>query len=494
MVFQKFDIMSDKYINEKRSKLKYKITASILNKIENFIPNISFNLKLDDNHKYALYKTYNELTRFYKIEGIKKLRLYIKVLYQYLGEINQCFFDGSFVIEDNDEKLLDVLIQSSSVNLGRFSTHEGFKPENFTKTMNTMDLKEPIYTEEITADMKENNDEYNVEYTCDRVCETHLRGYTMGEKSNYKISCLALTEANGKKLYNSVFRNNVLWYKFTRNEKKYIFLKITQKKSSNIDYKIHGSIYRLSEKFGKKYDTRNEDSNYDTKFDSINIKNIVINSTHLIEKPHNSPFYKGGGNYQYIIKDIDNKIYGRLGNEFFIPELLSKFFLKYTNYVGSCNSQNNYCHDNIKICKKGDIVYIYDTGEKCNSTDIDSVEKEEETEEVNDEENDDDDINDEENQKLLRSLKILAKDGNQEAKNILELFKYCDGNKELISNALKIIKEGINNIKESSLITELELDVPSSCNIRRSWAGGSKSKPKSKSQTKPKSKPKSKSK
>jgi hypothetical protein len=38
MVFHEFDRMSDKYINEKRSNLKYKITASILNKIEKFIP------------------------------------------------------------------------------------------------------------------------------------------------------------------------------------------------------------------------------------------------------------------------------------------------------------------------------------------------------------------------------------------------------------------------------------------------------------------------
>jgi len=465
------DIITEADRLREESKLKYRIFKPLMDKIISAFPKIP---PVTIKHN-TLYEKQTALSHFYKLEGIVKLRLYLKVLYKYLGEIEQCFFEGAFVIEDNDDKLLDILIQSSSVNLKYLSTHNKFNAEKFTKTMNTMDLTLEKYKKEITEDMKENPKEYLVNYTCDKVCESHLKRNDI----DFTISCLV--KGNKRKLYHSFNRENVLWYRFTRNGKKYVFLKTTQTKTSNLDYQIYGYMHRLGEKATIKYPIRSEDSKIDPSFGSIAIKEIIIDSKHLIENPHIGFYKKSDSHYNYIISSINNDIYGRLGNEFFIPELLNDFFIKYTVYNDNCTEENSMCTDNISICKKGTSVYIYDDDNNKIYRKSDD-ETDYQKEEINLTKNEDlgidlDSTEADERIQILISLQAIADDNTdpknqEEATELLELFRNCINTPELISRILGIINNGIKEQAENVVF-----EAPSVCyKVGKRWAGGKKSK------------------
>ena len=239
--------------------------------------------------------------------AIYKLAKYIQLLYQYLNGIELCFTAGSFIIEDNNEELLDILLQSSTIDLRGASSHEGFKPVKIEKVVN------------------------GINFTCERVCETNIVGYF--NKDAIKILCKKLELEELKDV------ENIKWYQFIYNQKKFMFFKLEIKKTLDIGHASTAISHHILHKpIQSIFPTRREDCMHakagcdSKKSDSyvFNVDEIVIN--------HNKQ-----------IKLIEN--YGeRLGDEFFIPQELNTFFTIIVNY--------NLLPCGIHVIKKANTAYI----------------------------------------------------------------------------------------------------------------------------------------
>jgi len=322
--------------------------------------NFSQRLSNGEIYKQPLYdfKDMNYDER--KKTNINRLIKYINILYKYLNAMNLCFVDGSFIIEDNNSNgifynffLLNILAFSSSVNLKELSSHEEFNPVKY----------------EITDKISK------VKYTCDRVCESHIKGKL--NKNSIKISCNDLK--NGKEIISKNIEN-VLWYKFNHNDKAYVYLKLEEKKDKIFNY--------LKKKMGFKggdleiIPTRNEDcgdkcmsKNEKDKFMSDNNKELVITVNY--EGLYSSKETKQQNlNYtcndsdilyrEYSLNTKDN--YGnRIGDEFFIPNELNYFFLKY-----AYDDKNKIKLDDIMIIHRSNTVYIY-TKDECIEKNIKTI-------------------------------------------------------------------------------------------------------------------------
>ena len=146
-------------------------------------------------------KNIDELEKYNKNkdEAIHKLVKYIKILYKYLNDIDLCFIDGSFVIEDKDERMLDLLIVSSSLCLRHKPSHIKLDSRLFQKEIN------------------------GIKYVTKNVCETHIEGMVIN------IKCHHLK--NGKKI------RNIKWFKFlNQKNENLIFLKLEETKACLLEH------------------------------------------------------------------------------------------------------------------------------------------------------------------------------------------------------------------------------------------------------------------
>lgn len=230
------------------------------------------------NKRDKLYGTY----KANKNNAQKQLINYIDILYKYLNASKLCFVSGSFVIEDKDETLLDLLIQSSSMSLESMESHTGFNPQPFTKQIN------------------------GITYVSSTIAETHIKG-------KFEIKCD----------YDNALSNetkqikNIKWYKFTLDEKQntLIFLKLEDSITCSAEHCIKAAYHHgFNKPAVTLYPTRREDcakSGCNTKDTSFrtNVKSITINNTPTISIN-------------------ENEKYTRLGDELFIPQDLNDYILQ----------------------------------------------------------------------------------------------------------------------------------------------------------------------
>jgi len=244
---------------------------------------------------------YNENTK----QDILTLIKYIQLLYQYLNVIQLCFTAGSFIIEDNEEKLLYLLLQSSTYNLRGFSSHESFGPVKIEKTVN------------------------KIKFTCERVCETNIVGKFNNDPVNISCSYSGLSDSRNIR--------NIKWYQFINKENniKFIFFKLETRPTQDFIHAINGYNHYVRQKATKTvFQSRREDCNKTddgcgyTKADfKKDITELVFDDGEKIE----------------IIENYGE----RIGDEFFIPQKLNEFLISI--------SQNK---KKIDITKASDIGYI----------------------------------------------------------------------------------------------------------------------------------------
>jgi hypothetical protein len=153
-------------------------------------------------HK-TIPKNKHEGYEIYKSEAVNTLTNYINLIYKYLNAIEMCFTTGSFVIEDGLEKLLDVLIVSSSTGLeGLFASHTSLNPVEFKKEIN------------------------GITYVSKGLTETHIHSIIEG-KEGVPISCYHLRDADKKLIIDRRYAQNIKWYKFLNgSEKDFVFFKL----------------------------------------------------------------------------------------------------------------------------------------------------------------------------------------------------------------------------------------------------------------------------
>jgi hypothetical protein len=235
----------------------------------------------DDKHKeYQIHKS----------DAVNSLTRYVNLIYKYLNAIEMCFTTGSFVIEDSLEKLLDVLIVSSSTGLeGIFASHTSLNPKKFEKTI------------------------HGITYISKRVNETHIYSKIDGENEGIPISCSHLRDNDGHLIIDHRYAQNIKWYKFLNgSEKDFVFFKLERYKTCHKEHLANaGNHYVRNKKTKSEYTSRREDCKDKCVYlkDSSMKKNI---DEIVIE----------GKSYR-----IDEN-YNRVGDEFFIPQVLNEYFLK----------------------------------------------------------------------------------------------------------------------------------------------------------------------
>jgi len=275
-------------------------------------------------------KEQHEKYEMHKNEAVNTLTNYINLIYKYLNAIEMCFTTGSFVIEDNLEKLLDVLIVSSSTGLeGVFASHTSLKPVGFEKEIN------------------------RITYISNGVTETHIHSKIEGQEG-VPISCSHLRDTNNKLIIDYRHAQNIKWYKFLNgNNKDFVFFKLERFKTCDTEH-----VTNAFKRYCLKHDTRTE---YTSRREDCEDKCVYLTNSHLKKNIDEivieDPSYKVDKNI--IKKDGSYKVdenYHRVGDEFFIPQVLSDYFLHLIQ-------DTHFNIDNIQIKKhhdreKGDVVTI----------------------------------------------------------------------------------------------------------------------------------------
>jgi hypothetical protein len=265
----------------------------------------------------------------YKSDAVNTLTNYINLIYKYLNAIEMCFTTGSFVIEDNLDKLLDVLIVSSSTGLeGLFASHTSLNPVEFKKEIN------------------------GITYVSKGLSETHIHSRIEGQEG-VPISCSHLRDTKNNLIIDHRHAQNIKWYKFLNgNNKDFVFFNLERFKTCDTEH-----IKNAFNRYCREHDTESE---YTSRREDCKQKCVYLYSDrkkNIDEIVIEDPSYKVD---ETIIK-IDgsykvNENYNRVGDEFFIPQVLSNYFLHLIE-------DTRFNIDNIEIKKhhdntKGDVVTI----------------------------------------------------------------------------------------------------------------------------------------
>ena len=282
---------------------------------------------------------YNHRTK----EHILALNTYLLSLHKYLGPY--CFTSGAFVVEDDNDKLLNFLNPKMAK---RPSFRNFFKTEkNSNRTeYRVLPMGFRSHTDFFVKDKENTLYEYDIRLT---------------------ISCHGCDSKNIKV-------KNLKWYPFTQDvagfskPKKFIYLKFEGYPTIEYDH-IKRAFFRYGLGIDKKgCPKRREDCRIDKK-EPCRI-NQGDNPTSQIEKPNVSIPYNFEG---YRIVDKDNKVvpisenYNRVGDEFFIPLGVSEIFLEKLNQEVICSFHDNIANIhtneiiNHNIVKKGIIQRITNT-------------------------------------------------------------------------------------------------------------------------------------
>jgi hypothetical protein len=242
----------------------------------------------------ALHKTIppklQSLYTLKKSDAVNTLIRYIKLIYKYLNAIEMCFTTGSFVIEDRIEALLDVLIVSSSTSLECASSHRSLNPIGFEKEID------------------------GIKYVSTSVNESHINGTIDGEiEKGMPILCSHLQDNEGNAVIDKRFAKNIKWYKFFNGEKKnFVFFKLERYKTFS---KKH--LLAANERYVKHHDTKSE---YTSRREDCKERCVYLKDSSM--KKNIDEIVIEGTSYR-----VDEN-YERTGDEFFIPEVLSDYFLK----------------------------------------------------------------------------------------------------------------------------------------------------------------------
>jgi hypothetical protein len=221
--------------------------------------------------------------------AIHRLIRYVEILYKYLNAIEMCFVAGSFVIEDKDEEMLDILILSSSLCLRGASSHTSLNPKQFDKTID------------------------NIRYVCKNVSETHIEGNVTGNL--IQILCSHMKNVEGDVIEDTRNIKNIKWYKFLNGENKnFIFFKLEKTITCSVAHCFDAIDHYNGNPEQTIYPSRREDcktkcQNGNPDFKK-NVNGLIIN-----------------GNLKPEIIET----YNRVGDEFFIPQELNDYFLIYAN-------------------------------------------------------------------------------------------------------------------------------------------------------------------
>lgn len=238
-----------------------------------------------------------------------ELNTYLLNLHKYLGPY--CFTSGAFVVEDDNDKLLNFL----NPTMARVPS-----VRNIFKT------------------------EKSIGRTEYRIIPWGLRSHTdffvEGKNTLYEydirltISCYGCDSKNIKV-------KNLKWYPFTQhvddepNPKKFVYLKFEGYPTFEYEH-IKSALFRYGLGIDKKgCPKRREDCRIDKK-DPCRINQKVVNPITQTNAPNDFFPYNFEG-YRIVEKKTENKVipiienYNRVGDEFFVPLSVSEYFLKKLN-------------------------------------------------------------------------------------------------------------------------------------------------------------------
>lgn len=242
----------------------------------------------DDKRKKSLYtdsntdsesstKNINEE----KIENKQEIIKYIILLYKFLGK-KYCFTYGSFVIEDNNSKLYNLLFDYRDVDLSFY------KLESHTK------FKEP----------DEKMYEINFPF----------------KKYNFSISCICDDGKEEKRII-----QNLKFYNFNQNNSKFVYIKLEDYPTKSL---LHAKKAILRYIIGKENKScklvRREDCKKNNSCINKDTPNpLFIDNVTTDEYKKKTTYEKI--NIDNIICDITDK-HERVGDEIFVPQCINDYF------------------------------------------------------------------------------------------------------------------------------------------------------------------------
>ena len=186
--------------------------------------------------------------------------------------------------------MLDLLILSSSTSLECASSHTSLNPIGFEKEID------------------------GINYVSTSVNESHINGSIDGEiEKGMPILCSHLQDNEGNAVIDKRFAKNIKWYKFLNGEKKiFVFLKLERYKTFS---KKH--LLAATDRYIYHHDTKSE---YTSRREDCKEKCVYLKDSSM--KKNIDEIVIEGKSYRV------NEDYERTGDEFFIPEVLSRYFLK----------------------------------------------------------------------------------------------------------------------------------------------------------------------
>jgi hypothetical protein len=262
---------------------------------------------------------YNHRTK----EHLLALNTYLLNLHKYLGPY--CFTSGAFVVEDDNDKLVNFMQPKMAKSI---SFHNIFKTEK------------------------------NSDRTDYRILPMGFRSHTdffVKDKENtlYEYDIRLILSCQGCDSKNIQVKN-LKWYPFTQDvlvdgdskSKKFVFLKFEGYPTMDYDH-IKRAVFRYGLGINKKgCPKRREDCRIDKK-EPCRIRQ-EDNPKSQIETPTLFPYNFQG--YRIVDKDKDKnknefvsiiENYNRVGDEFFIPLGVSEFFLEKLNQEVICTFSDN---------------------------------------------------------------------------------------------------------------------------------------------------------
>ena len=284
---------------------------------------------------------------------------YISNLYKWLSLTNNCFVSGAFVIEDNDEKLYDLLKTKESAFFGL--THGVFKKGRFKYNDGITGMQHDRYI--LSKDEKSNEIFNTTDNECSRECNSLAE--------NGKIFCLQCKNMDGTVQKNREGKS----LQECKGIIKFYQFKLDPDNKDNTDKEWKGKkfVYLKLEKFRtikpkeiakhwkeKRLRTKAEKEGNERKVQPIRREDCSKCSGKTIYE-HDTGIGKWYGccNVDECKSVIDttnewNENY-RVGDEFFISEIISNKFMEKVNQNKTCGNKN---------LKRMPSVFIHNTGDR----------------------------------------------------------------------------------------------------------------------------------
>ena len=260
---------------------------------------------------------------------------YLEQLYFYLGD-QFCFLSGAFVIEDTDDKLLKVLMNT--------------KPQEFTYNI----IQSHTTYFQGKKSKTNNNKQFYYDDQSGFTRTTNMYGFyetTLKIPHNIDCKCSNKTsnETSNKKQIKSM-----KWYKFEQNNKSFIFLKLEDNPTQSIPH-----LFDAVKRYGLKKPNvscripRREDCNKEKNCQFTDTDPDKIQPGQNYDKIE----YNIYGSPVVMTDAIVPNAYHRKGDEVFIPSIINDYILK--NASNASNASNAINADVLQLFEvKGNTIKL----------------------------------------------------------------------------------------------------------------------------------------